>query len=205
VCRPDDRATDTETPQAVSFAPGDRTPLSAAEDSNATVAWNVDEAAYEPPSAGSRSDRLTGTIVHRLFQRRVAPDTPEPDVAVLASRIVTPEERAEVEDISAAAQRAAALYLRFRRRHDVATLLEAGRVEYEVPISVRLPSGTGFVQRAIDCVVIAPDGGLTVLEFKTGSARREHRQQAALYAAALAAACPGRPVDVKILYPDSEG
>jgi ATP-dependent exoDNAse (exonuclease V) beta subunit len=187
------------------MAPVDRTPLSVPGASHAAVALNVAEVSSHPQPPGSRSDRLTGTIVHRLFQRRLSPDTPEPDVAALAARVVTPEERSEAENVSDAARRAAAVYLRFRRRPDVAALLDPGRAEFEVPISVRLPSGTGFVQRSIDCVVVAPDGGLTLLEFKTGSARREHQEQAALYAAALAAACPGRSVGVKILYPDSDG
>jgi hypothetical protein len=52
----------------------------------------------------------------------------------------------------------------------------------------------------IDCLVLAPDGTATVIEFKTGAARPGHAAQADIYAQAVSAVLGGRPVSVKILY-----
>jgi hypothetical protein len=156
-----------------------------------------------PPYArDAQSDRLTGRLVHRLFQRRVPPGTPESDVAALAERLVEIQERVEEEegDLTVTAGRAAQAFLTLRRNKELAALLDSGHAEYEVPVSMRAPGG--FIQGAVDCVVTAPDGSLTVLEFKTGARRPEHELQATLYANALSAACPGRRIDVKILYPE---
>jgi len=151
--------------------------------------------------ADNQSDRLTGRLVHRLFQRGVPPDTPERDVASLAERLMQIEERTEEGvDPTVAAGRAARAFLSLRRNKGLIAALEGGRAEYEVPVSMQVPGG--FSQGVIDCVVTAPDGNLTVLEFKTGVRRPEHELQATLYANALSAACPGRRIDVKILYPE---
>jgi len=208
LCRPSGDTPAGSSVAAAADSPIDRTPLGVDGGEPglppSALAVAPDDIGAGLP-AGSRSDRLTGTLVHRLFQRRVAPDTPQTDIAELAWRMVAPEEGAEVDDVRAVAGRAAGVFLEFRRRPDIAVLLDAGLADYEVPISLRPPGGTGFVQRAMDCVVTSPGGGLTILEFKTGAKRPEHQQQAAQYAAALSAACPGRTVDVKILYPDSGG
>jgi ATP-dependent exoDNAse (exonuclease V) beta subunit len=156
---------------------------------------------FRPGVRASPQARLTGTLVHRLFERRVPPSSSQAEVAALVLRSIRPEELVDVEDPGAAAAGVAAAYLAFRRRDDVVAWLSSGRVEYEVPFSFRPPDRpTELVRGAIDCVVSGPDGTLTVLEFKTGAPRPDHTAQAAIYAEALRASWPGRNVDFKILY-----
>jgi ATP-dependent exoDNAse (exonuclease V) beta subunit len=192
----------------VNDASFDRVPLSAGQQVHvaATLAAGLAPPAARPlgRSSGTASDRLLGTLVHRLFQRRVNPASTEADVRALVPRLIRAEEGELVgtDDVSAAAANAAALYLAFRRRPDVAGLLEAGRADYEVPFSFRPPGRPGeLIRGVVDCVVEAADGTITVVEFKTGGPRPEHEVQAGLYAEALRAAWPGRTVAVKILYP----
>ena len=52
----------------------------------------------------------------------------------------------------------------------------------------------------IDCVVITPDGHATLLEFKTGMPRPEHRLQVSLYASALRNSLGSDEISVKIVY-----
>jgi RecB family exonuclease len=57
------------------------------------------------------------------------------------------------------------------------------------------------IRGRIDCLVWRPDGGLTVVEFKTGRARAEHEVQAQIYVSALRAIEPDRTIDLQIVYP----
>ena len=80
--------------------------------------------------------------------------------------------------------------------------LAAGTCYFEVPFSYARPDGAGtLVRGVIDCLVVAPDGGVTVLEFKTGRPRPEHDEQAKTYLAAIRAAFGTDRVEIKIIYP----
>ena len=93
------------------------------------------------------------------------------------------------------------LYRSLRGQPDVAALLASGQCHYEVPFSFLPPEQPGHVVRgAVDCLVVAPDGGATVLEFKTGRPRPEHEAQVALYAKAMEAAFGQGPVSTRICY-----
>jgi len=94
------------------------------------------------------------------------------------------------------------LYLGIRRHPIVATLLEQGEWHSEVPFSFAPPDRPKSLLRGvIDALVVAPDGRVTVVEFKTGMARPEHDAQAAQYAHAVQSAL-GRPATVQFVYPD---
>jgi ATP-dependent helicase/nuclease subunit A len=152
--------------------------------------------------AAAPTDRLIGTAVHRLFQRRTASQLSHSDVMKLVPRVLRPEELVDAGDVEALSSRAAGLFCRLRERADVRELVESGTCQYEVPFSFCPADRPDDVVRGrIDCLVTRPDGNLTVLEFKTGQRRPEHEDQVAIYRAALSALVPDRQVEVCIVYP----
>jgi len=159
--------------------------------------------------------RLVGTLVHRLLQR-FGPDpaqTPA-QVATLVPSLIRPGEGVDVDDLEALAVECASLFLRLSQRTDVQQWLASGACYYEVPFSfIRCAAGADaddvenaeaqgatVVRGRIDCVV---DRGehLTILEFKTGSARPEHEAQISTYVAALRKIFPSREIDAHLIYP----
>jgi ATP-dependent helicase/nuclease subunit A len=158
------------------------------------------------PGRGSGHERLIGTLVHRLFQRRPAGDLDAVALAAEVRRLCQPEELVDVASPDDLAAEAAALYARFRDREDVRAVLASGECWHEVPFSYAPPDRPeAIVRGVVDCLVVAPGGRVTVVELKTGRPKPEHEQQAALYARAMAAVL-GRmptdpPIDVRIFYP----
>jgi len=147
-------------------------------------------------------ERLAGTLVHRLFQRRLPPDMSEVQVRAFIPHLLAPEDLVDVADPGLFAGDVAALYVRWRRRADVQATLGAGECHYEVPFSFIPPDRPGVVVRGlVDCLVVGDDGTMTVVEFKTGVPRPEHETQARLYAEALRTAFSADRVEIKILYP----
>jgi RecB family exonuclease len=70
-----------------------------------------------------------------------------------------------------------------------------------VPFSFEALPGSGdLVRGVVDCLVVAADGSITVLEFKTGQTRGEHQIQAGLYGRAIAAILGAVSVSVEVLY-----
>ncbi|HUL75190.1 MAG TPA: PD-(D/E)XK nuclease family protein, partial [Vicinamibacterales bacterium] len=185
------------------------------------VVQETDQLAVQPPTtSGSRasagyetgatptsdhgvtSSRLAGTLVHRLFERRLPVATSEHELRQLIPQIVRSEERIDVDDEPALAQTVASLYLALRQRADVTGLLASGTCHYEVPFSYQpMERPDSPIRGVIDCLIAAPDGRVTVLEFKTGRPRPEHDAQAALYGAAMEALLGPNRVAVKIVYP----
>ncbi len=155
------------------------------------------------PSGGRAAERMEGTLVHRLFQRGVDPSAvvTEADAAALASKLLAPEERVDLGDPAALVMRSIDTYRRLRLREDVQAILNSGECLYEVPFSFRPDDQPDVcVRGVIDCLVIAPGGSVTALEFKTGEPRPEHEAQAALYRRALTAMPGFSAVDVRICY-----
>jgi ATP-dependent helicase/nuclease subunit A len=151
-----------------------------------------------PPS----DDRLVGTLVHRLFQRHPDPSGSPADVAEHLSRWVSPDELVDVADPRATLHEAARLFLLLRDRDEIKRLLASGQSYYEVAFSYWPPDRPAeTVRGSIDCVVVAPTGQYTVLEFKTGTPRPEHQQQVELYVQALRAAIPAVPIEASVVYP----
>ena len=84
-------------------------------------------------------------------------------------------------------------------------LFDGVRASYEVPFSLRLPEVPGepvrVVRGAIDCLLVRPDGDVTVVEIKTGRPLPWHRNQLALYVRAAEALAPGARVRGVLLSP----
>jgi ATP-dependent helicase/nuclease subunit A len=150
----------------------------------------------------SVTDRLVGTAVHRLFQRQPAPDLPESGIADLVEQLMRPDELVDLADVKTLSRSAAALYARFRENPEITALLAEGMCLYELPFSFHPPGRAGVLVRGrIDCIVVRPNGAVTVVEFKTGRPRPEHERQVALYREALQAIWPNREIQTRVLYP----
>ena len=69
-----------------------------------------------------------------------------------------------------------------------------------MPFSVRLASSQTILRGTFDCLIQRRDGGMTVLELKTGKPAPEHDQQLETYLAAARAMFPGTQVEGKLVY-----
>jgi ATP-dependent helicase/nuclease subunit A len=167
-----------------------------AADAAGTASQAVDEPAESP------SDRLLGTLVHRLFQRQLDVNLSQSAIADLVPALLRSAESVDVADEKALSEAVASTYYRLRQRDDVAAVLAQGRCHYEVPFSFQPADVSGAVVRGrIDCLVERAEGNFTIVEFKTGRPRPEHESQVAVYRAALSAAMPGREIETRVLYP----
>jgi ATP-dependent helicase/nuclease subunit A len=164
----------------------------------ATVASLVGPFDERFPSTAACSDRLAGTLVHRLLQR-VGFDAPAPDsVRDLAARLVRPDEVDDCDDLEAVLDAAAASYASICVRDEVRALYGAGRRLHEVPFTATV--GGRVLRGKVDCLVETAPGRLTLLEFKTGRERPEHRMQLELYVQAVRTVFPGASIDARVLY-----
>ena len=183
-------------------APPPLPPIATASAPIAATAVGQRLSAIDASSSSSVGDRLVGTLVHRLFERRVETNSDVTEIARVVRQLTRIEERIDVVDIDALERQAVELYVAMRGREDVAALLGAGVCHYEVPFTHQPASRPGeTVRGVIDCVVVTPDERVTVLEFKTGRPRPEHEAQAAVYAEALGVLVGQGRVSVKIVYP----
>ncbi|MGE0443616.1 MAG: UvrD-helicase domain-containing protein [Vicinamibacterales bacterium] len=157
----------------------------------------VDEGAAD----GRASDRLAGSVVHRLLQRD-APGDDLPATAARAAALLRPEELAEIDDVDGFARDVAAAFAAIRTQPLVQALYGGGERYHEVPFTLR--EGDRFVRGTIDCLVRStlPDGAprITILEFKTGRRRPEHAAQVAVYQRAAAALFPGAAIESALVY-----
>jgi ATP-dependent exoDNAse (exonuclease V) beta subunit len=154
--------------------------------------------ATRPASPGRESDRTIGTVVHRLLERLGFGADPAFARARVAQLL-----RAEelIESDSEFLDAAVAAYEAMSRRDDVRALYASGDTLHEVPFTM-LADGA-WLRGTIDCLVRDGHGGLTVLEFKTGRPRPEHRAQVELYRRAAEQMFPGSVVDARLVYADS--
>jgi ATP-dependent exoDNAse (exonuclease V) beta subunit len=150
------------------------------------------------------SDRLVGSLVHRLLQREgLAVDVSDDWVAERLGSLVRVEESIAVADRDAVIRRATSAYRAFTTHQELRALYLSGAAFHEVPFSLSV--NDRIVRGTIDCLVERPDGELAVLEFKTGRRRPEHEAQTALYQQAAAALFPGRRVVTQLLYAGDVG
>ena len=146
--------------------------------------------------------RLLGTLVHRLLQRGLPEKTDASHIRESLARLIRAEELVDIADPASLAADAAGVYDRLRKHPELVAALAAGECYYEVPFSFEPADRPGeWIRGVVDCLVVSPDGTVTVLEFKTGRPRPEHEDQADLYAASLKAALGVDRVILKILYP----
>ena len=146
--------------------------------------------------------RLAGTLVHRMMQRQLDPAMEESSLVGEATALVAGIERVDLVDVGPTVLSAVGLFRSVWRDSQLAALLTAGERHFEVPFSFFPPEQPGIcIRGAVDCLVRASDGGLTVVEFKTGQPRPEHQQQVDLYIRAMRAAFPGMVVRGHVHYP----
>ena len=150
-----------------------------------------------------RSDRIVGTLVHRMLQRfgfDLAGGTAMTRETAL--RILRPEEMAAASVEQTAAELADAavdVYRAICGRPDIRALYTAGVRLHEVPFTMRLDGAV--LRGTIDCLIRTAPGRMTVLEFKTGRPRDDHRVQLDLYRQAAERLFPGMSVDAHLVYP----
>jgi ATP-dependent helicase/nuclease subunit A len=155
-----------------------------------------DTAGSEP--AGAESERLLGTVVHRLLQALGTREGESVDLPAHALRLLRPDESAGLADRERFAARAAAAYRALCSHPDVRSLYAAAEILHEVPFVFRLEDV--IVRGTIDCLVRVAAGEVAVLEFKTGRPRPEHAGQVALYASVAAQLFPDAVVTPKLIY-----
>jgi ATP-dependent helicase/nuclease subunit A len=155
--------------------------------------------------AGGKS--LTGVLVHRLFERCGTTPGAAADHAAIAdelTRLLRDAEAVEAENIDEVFARAREAYLGLCRQPDLVQALDSGDAIFEVPFSVRPATSQTILRGTFDCLVRRRDGGITILELKTGKPASEHDQQLSIYLTAAQALFPGMPVEGKLVYADDK-
>ena len=158
----------------------------------------TDRAPVGPARPTGRSDRLLGTLVHRLVQTCGLREQNAGVLATAASRLLLPSESVDLEDRTRFLGRAVSVYQALVSRPEVIQALDAARIAYEVPFSFVDAGGT--IRGTIDCLLMHDPRNLTVLEFKTGRQQPEHVAQAELYRRAVAEMFPGAAVRTAVVY-----
>ena len=148
------------------------------------------------------SEKLLGTLLHRLIQHRSRLERMEPEERrSLAERLLEKElSEAWVNAPAAAAivDQALAAFDRAKQQADVVAWLSAGECYYELPFSCAV--GKVTVRGKIDCLIRTADGVLTVLEFKTGAPQPWHEIQLDRYVQAARSMFPDSTVHGRLLY-----
>ena len=151
----------------------------------------------------TRRQGLTGTLVHRLFERFGTTLDGTAGVETIADavvRLLRDEEAVEAGGIEDVCQQACTAYLALCAQPVLVQALESGEALFEVPFSVRPASERMILRGTFDCLVQRRDGGVTVLELKTGRPAPEHQRQLATYVKAARALFPGMPVEGTLVY-----
>jgi ATP-dependent exoDNAse (exonuclease V) beta subunit len=112
-----------------------------------------------------------------------------------AAGVYEPAQRARLSDEVLAAYRIIC------GRSDLRALYTGGERLHEVRFSMSL-DGT-WLRGTIDCLIRRGDR-LTVLEFKTGAPRDEHKGQLELYRLAAARIFPRCTIDARLVYAETE-
>jgi ATP-dependent helicase/nuclease subunit A len=149
------------------------------------------------------SRSLAGTLVHRLFERfgtSLAGDAHAQPIADELARLIRDEETVEAGDVEQVFSQARSAYLALCGQPTLSQALESGNALFEVPFSVRPGSSQTILRGMFDCLIQRSDGGMTVLELKTGKPAPEHKQQLEMYLKAARALFPGTSVEGKLIY-----
>ena len=151
-------------------------------------------------------ERAIGHLVHLLMQQYAVRPVADQELAQQARRLAS----ARLGQLDAAqdvVDAAVALYARLRSHEAVVALAEQTCL-FEVPFSyLDRSSSSGQAGRdsvlwrgTIDCLARAPDGRITVLEFKTGGDKPEHERQLQSYVTAARAMFPNATVEGRLVY-----
>jgi ATP-dependent helicase/nuclease subunit A len=150
------------------------------------------------------SDRLVGSLVHRLLQREgLAADVSDEWITERLGSLIRVEESIAITDRDDLMRRAAAAYRAFTTHQERRAVYLSGTAFHEVPFSLSV--NNRIVRGTIDCLVCTSDGDVAVLEFKTGRRRPEHEAQTAVYREAARALFPGSHVVTQLLYAADAG
>ena len=199
-------AVDNARTAAVEGPPDDLTPLTDGSPPPHTVgseAGTEDTRHADTPVRGS--ERLVGTLVHRLLNRfgfpgtDMPPVTPESALALLRPDEGIPETGRSAGEIFDAALEC---YRAICERPEILSLYAAGRRWHEVPFTMRY--GGSACRGVIDCIIQTSAAAMTVLEFKTGTHRPEHDVQLELYREAASRLFPGMTIEARLVYPVGE-
>jgi hypothetical protein len=117
-----------------------------------------------------------------------------------ASRLLRDDDLIENSDPDELVGRVADAYLALCANSDFRLALEDGEAEFEVPFSARVGPGEPILRGTFDCLIRGRDGGVTVLELKTGQPSIDHETQLAIYLTAARALFPGRLVEGRLVY-----
>jgi ATP-dependent helicase/nuclease subunit A len=170
-------------------------------------------------SRSGDSDRLVGTLVHRLLRRLPLAAVPDADeLRRQIGLVLLPEEAAGIDDPRAVSDQAAASFTALCGQQELRELYASGQPLHEVPFTMR--DGARIIRGTIDCLILHPglaeagrhrhsgplEAGqgevrhVTVVEFKTGRRRPEHYLQADLYTRAVRTAYPNATVTTRLFY-----
>ena len=183
------------------------------DDSSAAIApGTLGGLSREAPAAAAAPDRSAlpdapevGFLVHRALAAGWTRLMSDRDAAVMLERLLRADERAAIDKIPTAIRCAAAALVRLGNHPDVKDIFDAegSRLHWrrhEVPFSLRATGGT-ILRGVIDCLV-KHDGGIEVVEFKTGRPHSDHRRQLDVYVEAARALFPDLPVRGRLIYAD---
>ena len=158
---------------------------------------------------GSKSNQITGALVHRLFNHyhsgsAASGGGEEAEEAQLtrARELLTADERAWTVDPDALVRAAVNGWRRLAARPDVERALASGERFHEVPFSFSMPDAKPprLLRGTIDCLIRRDDGSFLVVEFKTGRPHASHRRQLDIYVQAVEASQPGHAVEGVLFY-----
>jgi ATP-dependent helicase/nuclease subunit A len=154
------------------------------------------------PGSVPSHERTLGMLTHRLMAASVRIDQARSreERIEYARRLVSDQHAASLQPDALAGIVDAALgaYETLRTRDEIAALFRDAHCVYEVPFSMQ--DGDAIVRGSIDCLIRRRDGGVVVLEFKTGSARESHRIQLDQYLRAARSMYPDQPVEGQLIY-----
>jgi ATP-dependent helicase/nuclease subunit A len=159
---------------------------------------------FRPQQSETIDQTLAGTLVHRLFELRGAAlaDHAAGRSAVVEelARLIRDDESSDVEDFDKLIGRAYEAYISLCSQEAVFSALASGDAMFEVPFSLRQAGSQTILRGTFDCLIRRRDGGVVVLEFKTGKAIPAHQQQLETYLAAVRALFPGAAVEGRLVY-----
>jgi RecB family exonuclease len=158
--------------------------------------------------SGDRHRDLAGRLVHRLMERFGTSLSNGPDREAISAHLVAllqADEMVAAADKEPLFEAAADAYLSLSATPVVADALASGEALFEVPFSFHTVSSPMIVRGTFDCLVRRRDGGILVLEFKTGYSKPEDAEQLSIYLAAARALFPGTSVEGHIIYARQAG